>query len=119
MQDRFDALMPALSKWGGTLVGLTLLAIGFMGIYEAYFDKHDDEEHDDEVAAIGEFDYSLSLSLSLSLSPRTPMHSLSRMPPMLMAILRRQSDSKEGEGGGSGQFAGADYWSWMLVQMRR
>lgn len=39
-------LVPALSKWGGATVGLTLIAIGCMGIYETFFEQHhDDEEH--------------------------------------------------------------------------
>ena len=54
LKDRFNALMPALTKWGGTMVGLTLLAIGFMGIYEAYFEKHEEEDENEELAAIGE-----------------------------------------------------------------
>jgi len=51
LKDRFNALMPALTKWGSTMVGLTLLAIGVMGIYEGYFEKHD--EASAEVTAIG------------------------------------------------------------------
>ncbi len=38
-------LLPALSKWGGTTVGLTLLAIGFLGIYESFFEDHHHEHH--------------------------------------------------------------------------
>jgi hypothetical protein len=45
LKDRFTALVPALSKWGGTTVGLTLLAIGAMGIYESFFEEHDDKDH--------------------------------------------------------------------------
>lgn len=37
--------MPALSRWGGATVGLTLLAIGAMGLYEIFFDAHDDDAH--------------------------------------------------------------------------
>ena len=33
--------VPALTKWGGTTVGLTLLAIGVLGVYEAFFEGHD------------------------------------------------------------------------------
>ena len=44
LKDKFTALVPALSKWGGTTVGLTLLAIGAIGIYEAYFEE--DHAHD-------------------------------------------------------------------------
>jgi hypothetical protein len=38
LKDRFTALVPALSKWGGTTVGLTLLAIGALGVYESFFE---------------------------------------------------------------------------------
>eukprot|EP00191_Tetraselmis_sp_GSL018_P024085 CAMPEP_0177626456 /NCGR_PEP_ID=MMETSP0419_2-20121207/30663_1 /TAXON_ID=582737 /ORGANISM="Tetraselmis sp., Strain GSL018" /LENGTH=232 /DNA_ID=CAMNT_0019127511 /DNA_START=444 /DNA_END=1138 /DNA_ORIENTATION=+ len=51
LKDRFNALMPALSKWGGTMVGLTLIAIGLVGIYELYFDR--DDHGGDEMEAIG------------------------------------------------------------------
>lgn len=51
LKDKFTALVPALSKWGGTTVGLTLLAIGAMGIYESFFEEHDDRE--EEAAAAG------------------------------------------------------------------
>ena len=44
LKDRFTALVPALSKWGGTTVGLTLLAIGVMGIYESFFEQQPHEE---------------------------------------------------------------------------
>lgn len=37
-------LVPALDKWGGATVGLTLLAIGTMGMYETYFEQHAEEE---------------------------------------------------------------------------
>lgn len=49
--------MPALSKWGGTVVGLTLIAIGLMGIYETFFEKggdHHEEELKFAVAGGGE-----------------------------------------------------------------
>jgi hypothetical protein len=45
LKDRFTALVPALSKWGGTTVGLTLLAIGAMGIYESFFEEHNEDDH--------------------------------------------------------------------------
>lgn len=51
LKDRFTALVPALSKWGGTTVGLTLLAIGAMGIYESFFEEH--EAHEEEAATVG------------------------------------------------------------------
>lgn len=51
LKDRFTALVPALSKWGGTTVGLTLLAIGAMGIYESFIEEHDDTEHAEAAAS--------------------------------------------------------------------
>ncbi|KAI3431755.1 hypothetical protein D9Q98_004797 [Chlorella vulgaris] len=44
LKDRFQQLVPALDKWGGATVGLTLLAIGTMGMYETYFEQHAEEE---------------------------------------------------------------------------
>lgn len=41
--------MPALSKWSGTVVGLTLIAIGLMGIYETYFEGAHEEEEQGEL----------------------------------------------------------------------
>lgn len=54
LKDKFTALVPALSKWGGTTVGLTLLAIGAMGIYESFFEEHHEEgdTHTDSTAAV-------------------------------------------------------------------
>lgn len=40
--------MPALSRWSGTVVGLTLMAIGLMGIYETYFEGHEAEEQEEQ-----------------------------------------------------------------------
>lgn len=40
-------LVPALSKWGGTTVGLTLLAIGGMGLYESFFEDPGHHHHHD------------------------------------------------------------------------
>jgi hypothetical protein len=51
LKDRFTALVPALSKWGGTTVGLTLLAIGAMGIYESFFEEHSEEDHAEAASA--------------------------------------------------------------------
>lgn len=47
VQERFHDLVPALSRWSGTVVGLTLMAIGFMGIYETYFEGHEADEHEE------------------------------------------------------------------------
>jgi ABC-type multidrug transport system fused ATPase/permease subunit len=46
LKDRFQQLVPALSKWGGTTVGLTLLAIGALGVYESFFEGDHDHHHD-------------------------------------------------------------------------
>lgn len=51
LKDRFQQLVPALSKWGGATVGLTLLAIGAMGLYETFIEEHDHgEDHADPTA---------------------------------------------------------------------
>lgn len=42
VQDRFTEFMPWLNKWAGTFVGLTLIAIGLIGLYEAFFEKHEE-----------------------------------------------------------------------------
>jgi hypothetical protein len=42
--------VPALSKWAGTIVGLTLIAIGLMGIYETYFEAGEGHAHEGELA---------------------------------------------------------------------
>ena len=34
LKDRFNSLVPALAKWGGTSVGLSLVCIGVMGLME-------------------------------------------------------------------------------------
>ncbi|KAF6253117.1 hypothetical protein COO60DRAFT_1273879 [Scenedesmus sp. NREL 46B-D3] len=47
--DRFHDFVPALSKWSGTVVGLTLIAIGLMGIYETYFEGQHEEEQQGEL----------------------------------------------------------------------
>jgi len=35
MKDKFDSFIPALNKYGGVLIGITLLIIGIIGIYES------------------------------------------------------------------------------------
>jgi hypothetical protein len=52
IQERFHDLVPALSRWSGTVVGMTLMAIGLMGIYETYF-AQDEEEGDLKLAMAG------------------------------------------------------------------
>jgi hypothetical protein len=34
LKDRFNSVVPALAKWGGTSVGLSLVCIGVMGLME-------------------------------------------------------------------------------------
>eukprot|EP00889_Picochlorum_renovo_P007355 jgi/Picre1/34385/NNA_001855.t1 len=53
LKDRFQQLVPALSKWGGTTVGLTLLAIGVLGVYESFFEGEHDHAHENELADEG------------------------------------------------------------------
>lgn len=45
LKDKFQGLVPVLSKWSGTVVGLTLIAIGVMGIYESVFNKDSEDDH--------------------------------------------------------------------------
>jgi hypothetical protein len=39
VQDRFTQLVPALTKYGSTTVGLTLLVIGIAGLYETWMES--------------------------------------------------------------------------------
>jgi hypothetical protein len=43
LKERFHDFAPALSRWSGVVVGLTLMAIGLMGLYETYVEGHDEE----------------------------------------------------------------------------
>eukprot|EP00878_Enallax_costatus_P007487 GHUV01007842.1.p1 GENE.GHUV01007842.1~~GHUV01007842.1.p1 ORF type:complete len:374 (+),score=60.39 GHUV01007842.1:57-1124(+) len=47
LKDRFHDFVPALSRWSGTVVGMTLIAIGLMGVYETYFEGPQAEEHEE------------------------------------------------------------------------
>lgn len=38
LKERFEAFVPALSRWGGTTVGLSLIAIGGLGLLELWQD---------------------------------------------------------------------------------
>jgi hypothetical protein len=49
LQDRFHDFVPALSKWAGTIVGLTLIAIGLLGLYETYFESSEEHGHEGEM----------------------------------------------------------------------
>jgi len=44
LKERFDNFAPALSRWSGVVVGLTLVAIGVMGLYETYVEGRAGEE---------------------------------------------------------------------------
>lgn len=35
LQERFHGIVPILSKWSGAIVGLTLIGIGVLGVYES------------------------------------------------------------------------------------
>ncbi|GMH45168.1 hypothetical protein BSKO_13125 [Bryopsis sp. KO-2023] len=56
LKERFQGLVPILSKWAGTIVGLTLITIGVLGIYES-FCEHSDH---DEIQVSGSGDATLS-----------------------------------------------------------
>lgn len=47
LKAQFTVFLPFLERWAGTIVGLTLLTIGGMGIYESIF-ANDDGENEDE-----------------------------------------------------------------------
>ncbi|GBF94490.1 hypothetical protein Rsub_07024 [Raphidocelis subcapitata] len=49
LKERFHDFIPALSRWSGVVVGLTLIAIGLMGLYETYFES--DHGHEEEASA--------------------------------------------------------------------
>ena len=46
--------MPFLSKWAGAVVGLTLIGIGVMGIYESRFEQHEGHGGDAEAQAVAQ-----------------------------------------------------------------
>lgn len=43
LKERFHDFAPALSRWSGVVVGLTLVAIGVMGLYETYVEGNSEE----------------------------------------------------------------------------
>lgn len=47
LKAQFTMFLPFLERWAGTIVGLTLLTIGGLGIYESVFEQ-DEGESDDE-----------------------------------------------------------------------
>lgn len=44
LKDRFEAFVPALSRWGGTTVGLSLIAIGGMGLLELWQEHREQQQ---------------------------------------------------------------------------
>ncbi|KAG2431121.1 hypothetical protein HXX76_009651 [Chlamydomonas incerta] len=56
LKERFHDFVPFLDKWAGTVVPLTLIAIGVMGIYESVFEAKEGEGHhghgEEEAAAV-------------------------------------------------------------------
>ncbi|KAG2448046.1 hypothetical protein HYH02_007073 [Chlamydomonas schloesseri] len=55
LKERFHDFVPFLDKWAGTVVPLTLIAIGLMGIYESFFEAKEGEGHghgEEEAAAV-------------------------------------------------------------------
>lgn len=67
VQERFQEFVPALERWSGTVVALTLIAIGALGIYETYFAKEDEVEAEAEAR---------NLELALAGAGRASRHSL-------------------------------------------
>ena len=53
MQDRFEALVPMLTKYGATTVGLTLFAIGAVGLYETFTESREANPEQGKVAYAG------------------------------------------------------------------
>ncbi len=51
-QDRFETLVPALSKYGSATVGLTLIVIGATGLYET-LSAHPEAAAEPQVALAG------------------------------------------------------------------
>ncbi|KAL6764538.1 nickel transporter [Haematococcus lacustris] len=52
LKDRFHDFLPALERWSGLVVALTLIAIGALGIYESHFAKEEEGHAEEEQAAM-------------------------------------------------------------------
>ena len=52
LQERFHGIVPVLSKWSGAIVGLTLIGIGVLGVYESLF-QHEESVPVESVAMAG------------------------------------------------------------------
>jgi sulfite exporter TauE/SafE len=48
LKEQFTSVLPFLERWSGVIVGLTLIAIGAVGIYESFFAREGEEEGEDE-----------------------------------------------------------------------
>ena len=47
-KERFHDFVPALSRWSGLIVGLTLIAIGCLGVWESVFEGHPPHAEEEE-----------------------------------------------------------------------
>jgi len=52
LKERFHGIVPVLSKWSGAIVGLTLIGIGVLGVYESLF-QHEESVPVESVAMAG------------------------------------------------------------------
>jgi hypothetical protein len=85
--------VPALSKWSGTVVGLTLIAIGLMGIYETYFEgQHEEEEQGELKLAVAGARLGRIVNAMMSAAVRAPIASGTR-------CIRSSSSSSSRTGG--------------------
>lgn len=50
LKEQFTSVLPFLERWSGVIVGLTLVAIGAVGIYESFFAGEGEGEGEDEAA---------------------------------------------------------------------
>lgn len=48
LKSQFTVFLPFLERWAGTIVGLTLVTIGGLGIYESVFEQDEGESEDEE-----------------------------------------------------------------------
>lgn len=48
VQDRFNQFLPFFERWSGSVVALTLIAIGVLGIYESHFAKDDGHAEEEQ-----------------------------------------------------------------------
>lgn len=52
LKEQFTSFLPFLERWAGVIVGLTLVAIGVVGVYESRFADDDDETEGEDEAAL-------------------------------------------------------------------